>query len=486
MMTRSVLRGASVPGVLLLALTMGAPLAAAATPSATKDIFQSFRDNVVAITYTLRPKEKPTGGEGRKVEDAVCGVIVDASGLIVTSADPFPDPGGDPKTTLTPVEFKVRLRGGRPMDAEAVGLDRDLNFAYLRLKNPPPGIRPVRFDPNARLEVGDDVIVLGLMSRNYEYEPIFYTGIVNAVVERPRRMYSLDMYLQDLTIGGLVLTGSGDPIGIIGEDVLKEAPSNDRMPSNILSIFGSFTQGNRVGYPMVFPYSIFAGGIASPPPIDAEAKRSWLGIVMQPLNEDLIDYWKLEAEGGVIISSVVDGSPAEKAGLLQGDILVSLQGEPLRITRDEDLADFRRRIERTKVGSEVELGYLRQGERRSLTLPVGEAPKTAWTAEEYEDDDMGLTVREITIDDLQAQNLGPATRGVVVSELEQAGWSQLGGLQVDDIIQAVDGHPIADLAGFREEARRLQEEKPEGTIFFVLRQTETLFVRIRTPWNAAR
>ena len=106
----------------------------------------------MAITYTLRPKEKPTGGEGRKVEDAVCGVIVDASGLIITSADPFPDPGGDPKTTLTPVEFKVHLRGGHPVDAEAVGLDRELNLAYLRLKSPPPEVRPLRFAENARLD----------------------------------------------------------------------------------------------------------------------------------------------------------------------------------------------------------------------------------------------------------------------------------------------------------------------------------------------
>lgn len=477
--------------LLLLAATTAAGAGPTAPPSidgpqALREVYQSYRDNVVAITYTLRPKEKPTGGEGRKVEDAVCGVIVDATGLIVTSADPFPDPGGDPKTTLIPVEFKVHLPGGRPVDAEAVGLDRELNLAYLRLKSSPPGVRALRFAENARLDVGDPVVVIGLMSRNYDYEPTFFTGVVNAVVNRPRRMYSLNVYLQDLSIGGLVIGPGGQPIGIIGEDVLKEAPTNDRMPANVLSIFGSFTQGSRVGYPMVFPFVNFAADLTAPPAVDAGEKRSWLGIVMQPLNEDLIDYWKLDADGGIIISSVLEGSPAEKAGLKPGDILVSLQGEPLRITKEEELASFRRSIERLGVGKPVDLAYLRQGARHTASFALGEAPKTAWTAEELKDEDLGVTVREITIDDIQAQNLEPTVRGVVVSELEQAGWCQLAGVQTDDIIASADGHPITNLESFRAQTERLRDEKPEGVVFFVQRQGETLFIRVKTPFTKGR
>ena len=464
----------------------GASTAEAASPQTLREVYQSYRDNVVAITYTLRPKEKPTGGDGRKVEDAVCGVIVDSSGLIITSGDPFPDPGGDPKTTLVPLEFKVHLRGGRPVDAEAVGLNRELNLAYLRLKNPPQGLRPLRFAESAKLDIGDPVVVIGLMSRNYDYEPIFYTGVVNAVLSRPRRMYSLDLFLQDLSIGGVVVGPGGQPIGIIGEDVLKEAPTGDHTPSNVLSIFGSLTQGARVGYPMVFPFVDFAADLTAPPAIDAGEKRSWLGIVMQPLNEDLIDYWKLDADGGIIISSVLEGSPAEKAGLKPGDIIISLQGEPVRVTKDEELAEFRRSIERLGVGKQVDLVYLRQGARLTTSFPLDEAPKTAWTAEELKDEDLGVTVREITIDDIQGQNLEPTTRGVVVSELEQAGWSQLAGLQQDDIIESVDGHVIVDLASYRTQTDRLKEDKPDGTVFFVLRQGETLFVRIKTPFTKGR
>ena len=466
-------------GALLVMSPGTAPFAA---PESVREIFQTYRENVVGITYTLRPLEKPTGGEGARIEDATCGVIVDPNGLIITSADPFPDPGGDPRTTLAPVEFKVRVNGGRPLDAEAVGMDRELNLAFLRIKNPPLGLRAIKFADKRRLAVGDEVHVIGVMSRNYDYAPIIYSGLVNALIERPRRMYSLDILIQDLAIGGLVVAGDGEAIGVIGEDLLNEPREQERRPGNAVSLLGSITQGTRVGYPMAFPYALLAADIASPPLFASEEKRSWLGIIMQPLSKELIEYWRLDVEGGVIISSVVEGSPAEKAGLMQGDILIELDSQPLRVTEEENLSDFRRRIERIGVAKPVNLVVLRAGVRKEMSLLLGDAPKTAWTAREHKDEDLGVTTREITIDDLQEQNLDPETTGVVVDEMEQAGWSQIAGLQVDDIIQSVDGHQVADLDSFRAQADRLREKRASQTIFFVLRQGETLFVLIKTPW----
>jgi len=460
--------------LLLLAVT---PAAAAPDLHA---IHEQYRDNVVAITYTLRPKEKPRGGQGRKVEEAICGVLLDDKGLVLTSADPFPEPGGDPRTTLAPVEFEVHARDGKIHKAEVVGLDRELNLAWLRLTNPPPGIRALDFSRQT-MQVGDVVVVIGVLAKKYGYEPVLYTGFVNAVLARPRSMYSLDLHVQDLAIGGLVLSQAGRPIGIIGEDILEETPTSERTPGNTLSIFGSFTQGRRVGYPMVFPWSIFADKTTSPPPLEAAESRSWLGVVMQPLDEDLIDYWKLNVDGGIILASVVDGSPAARAGLQTADILVAIEGEPLHITRNEQLAEFRRRVERMGVGRAVGLTYMRAGEKRDVSITLDEAPKTAWTVEEEEDEGLGLTVREITMDDILGQNLEGTVRGVVVSEMERAGPAHLSGLQTGDIIQAVDRHPVTDLASWRGEAERVRDEKNEAILLLVQRQTETLFVRLRTP-----
>ncbi|HET9480151.1 MAG TPA: hypothetical protein VFP98_00205, partial [Candidatus Polarisedimenticolia bacterium] len=92
-MTRATIRTGAISAALLMAVAAGrgAPSLAASDAGLAR-VFEAWRDNVVAITYTLRPREKPTGGEGRKVEDAICGVLIDAQGLIVTSGDPFPDP----------------------------------------------------------------------------------------------------------------------------------------------------------------------------------------------------------------------------------------------------------------------------------------------------------------------------------------------------------------------------------------------------------
>ncbi len=459
-------------------LLLAATAAAAATDYHA--IHGQYRDNVVAITYTLRPKEKPRGGQGRKVEEAICGVLLDGKGLVLTSADPFPEPGGDPRTTLAPVEFEVHARDGKIHKAEAVGLDRELNLAWLRLTDPPRGIRALEFSRQA-MQVGDEVVVIGVLAKRYGYEPVLYSGFVNAVLARPRSMYSLDLHVQDLSIGGLVLSQGGRPIGIIGEDILEDAPTPDRTPGNTLSIFGSFTQGRRVGYPMVFPWPLFADQAASPPPLEAAESRSWLGVVMQPLDEDLIDYWKLNVDGGIILASVVEGSPAARAGLKTADILVALEGEPLHVTRNEQLAVFRRRVERLGVGRTVGLTYLRAGERRDISIALDEAPKTAWTVEEEEDEGLGLTVREITMDDILGQNLDGTVRGVVVSEMERAGAAHLSGLQTGDIIQAVDRRPVTDLASWRGEADRVRQDKQEAILLLVQRQTETLFVRLRTP-----
>jgi serine protease Do len=484
-MNRTVLRALA---VLALGLSLAAAAAAAAPgdPKSLREIFEAHRDRVVGVTYVLRPREKPTGGEGRRVENAACGLLVNDEGLVVIPADPFPEPGGDPRTTLAPVEFKVHVRGGRPLDATAVGLDPELNLAFLRLEQPPRGLKPLTFDGAARVEVGDRLLVIGLMSRRYDYAPVLYTAMVNAVVDHPRRMFGLDLLVQDLAIGGLVLTGDGRPLGLVGEDVLDDSPTGDRSPGNTLSLIGSLTQGQRVGYPMVFPYALFAPSLASPPSLADVERRSWMGIIMQPLGEDLIAYWKLDAQGGVIISSVVEGSPAEKAGLRTSDIIVSMQGQPLAIRKDEDLPDFRRRVERMGVGRPLELEYLRDGVRHVASLTLAEAPLTAFSAQEIEDDDLGFTVRQITIDDILGQNLDPDTAGVVVSELEQAGFAQIAGLRAGDIVQGIDGRPVRDIDAFRRELDRLRKDKPEGSLFFVLRQTETLFLRLKTPWTRPR
>jgi len=465
----------------ILALVAAGPGAAAEPDSAA--VLERYQGSVVPIRYTQRPREAPAGGEGQKVERVVCGVIVGDDGLIAISGDPFPQPGQDPRTTLDPVEFVMLGAGEVEYAAEAIGLNRDLNLAYLRLDGKVPGgYQAVRFDPDVPIRIGQPILVLGLLPERYDYARTFWTGRVSAAIEEPRSMYAVTTFVQDLSIGGLAVTQDGIPLGLIAEDVLPPASRSRELPANPLAIFGSLSQGPRVGYPMIFPVALFADDLSSPPELEREPARAWFGITMQPLSRSLGDYWKIDNPGGVIVSSVLEGSPAEAAGIQPGDVLLQVGDEVITTREAPGLIRFRQMVEKLPAGEEAPLSVWRDGAEVDLVIRPSRAPRTGFLALDHEDVNFGLTVRELTPDVIQGRGLSSDTQGVVIAELEPAGWAMVSGLHVGDIILRVDETIVSDLDAFRGILDQLREARAPETYFFVQRGVETLFVRVRTDW----
>jgi len=295
-------------------------------------------------------------------------------------------------------------------------------------------------------------------------------------------MYAVTAFIQDLSIGGLALDDKGRPLGLIAEDVLPTGQAPGSNTSNPLALFGSLSQGPRVGYPMIFPFDLLAKDIASPPPLEREPQKAWFGITMQPLKRELGDYWNIDSPGGIIVSAVLDGSPAQGAGLHPRDILLRLGDDAVTARELPDLATFRQRVEKLVIGQQVDLLVWREGREITLQLHPGVAPRTGFLAREFEDEWFGFTVRELTVDVLQARNLPSTTAGVLISEMETAGWTQIGGLRLQDIILRVNKTPIPDLDAFGEFMEQLREEQPREVYFFVQRNVETRFVSVRTDW----
>lgn len=453
------------------------------------EIYAESEGRVVGVSYRLKQLETETGVEGPKAEGALCGVVADATGVVIIPADAFPEPGGDPRSTMAPSDFRIYVSRERSFGATAIGIDRAKNIAFLRAESAAlPHLKPVRFREEPALEVGDPVLIVGVLGRKYGFTPAIYRATVNAAVPGPPKMLGVDTILQDLTVGGLVLRRDGTAAGIVAKDIIGDDLDQDRSPGNVLSILASLgqPQSRRPGYPMVLPFGAFASTLASPPPLDlvADLKRAWIGIVMQALSRDLRDYWKLPVQGGIIVGSVVDGSPAQAAGLKAGDILTSFDEEPLRINEDEQLSDFRRKVELLGVGHDTPLEVYRDGHPMALSLKLGQAPKTASRAEEYEDEEFGFTVREITIDVQQALTLDPSFQGVVVSETEDAGWADVAGLSADDVILSVNGVKVKDVAAMRDALQDIKIRKDPEAVLFVLRPPDTLFIRIKTDFQA--
>jgi S1-C subfamily serine protease len=434
--------------------------------------------------------ESETGVEGGRAEGALCGVVVDGSGLIVAPGDIFPEPGGEPRETLVPADFKIHAEGERAYAATAVGIDRSLNLAFLRAEPAAlPHLKPVKFREGAPFSVGDPIVIVGALGRKYGFAPAIFQATINAQTQGIVTLYGVDTILQDLTVGGLVLRRDGSAAGIVAKDILLEDLDQARSPGNLLSIIANMGQPQvrKPGYAMVMPYAAFAKSLAAPPPLDLapDLKHAWIGIVMQALSDDLRDYWKLPVSGGIIVGSVIDGSPAQAAGLRQGDVLTSLEGEPLKITEDAQLAEFRRRIEIMGAGRQVDVDAWRDGRPMRVHLTLGEAPKTASRAEEYKDEDFGLTVREITIDVQQALNLDPSFQGVVVADLEESGWADVAGLGPDDIILSVNGVKVAKVQELRDALNDVKHRRDTEAVFFVMRPPDTLFVRVKTDFGRA-
>jgi S1-C subfamily serine protease len=458
------------------------------TPAGLQDAYHDARGRVVGITYTLKAMESEPGVEGPKADGVLCGVVVDASGLILTVGDIFPEPGGDPRQTFSPTDFKVHYGDGKTAPATAVGIDRGLNLAYLRMAaESADELRPAKFRDNPPLEVGDPVIVIGVLGRKYGFAPAIFRTTINAAVQGKIPLFGVDALLQDLALGGLVLRRDGSAAGIVAKDLIAEDLDDNRSPGNILSILANMGQPQvrRPGYAMILPFSAFSSSLASPPPMDlaADVKRAWIGIVMQALSSDLRDYWKLPVTGGIIVGSVVEGSPAQEAGIRPGDVITAFDGDPLRIAEDAQLSDFRRKVEVMGVGRETDVQVYRDRTPLTVRMKLGEAPKTASRADEYEDEEFGVTVREITIDTQQALNLDPNFRGVVVAETEESGWADIGGLVPDDVILSVNGGKVSSVEEVRSSFQEIRKARAPEAVFFVMRPPDTLFVRVKTDFK---
>jgi serine protease Do len=140
-------------------------------------------------------------------------------------------------------------------------------------------------------------------------------------------------------------------------------------------------------------------------------------------------------------------------------------------------------IRRAGVGRDIPFAVWRGGEQKTVNVKLAAPPMTAVTAEEYENDEFGVTVRELTYDVVQSLNLANDTHGVIVSKTERAGWAQVAGLDRGDIVQKVDGAPITGLPSFKSALEKAHMAKRAESSMLVLRNYKTRFVRLQTSWK---
>ncbi len=409
----------------------------------------------------------PRSGETRRRDGNSLGLIVRADGLIMTH-------GHLVLENADPVDVRVRVGRGADMKEYPAAVLRkpdDVNVVFLQMQSDTPLNLPVvQFRSGSTLRLGEPVAVFGLMGDTLDFEPGLAVVRVNAVLDEPRLTYALDGAMRFGFVNGPVVNTRGEVVGVVGFDLGRNEGGD------------LYT---RSGHPLVYQTDLFRNYIADPPSEetrDSQREEAWLGVFTQPLKAEFAEYWGLENTGGLIVSTVVPDSPAATAGIQSGDIIKAFDGRPMLATQDRDVLGFTKLVRDTGTGATVTIDLLRGGQPLSLEVTLAALPTSAQEAGEYEDNVLGLVVREITRDVRIALNIAEDVKGVIVRRVKSGSPAQLGKMRPGVIVLAIGDHPVETLQDFEEAMDNLRETKPAEVAVFARVGPATGFFRVQPRW----
>jgi len=424
--------------VLAVALTSTPSLAADRSPAVTSVQSPGGTGTFAKLAEAVKPAvinvsvEKKAAGAGR-LEDFLgrrgapgdrtrrgvgSGVIVDASGLALTNAHVVDGATRVEVVTVT----------GDKYQAKVVGADKKTDLAVLRIENAKADAK-FPFLPlgdSDAVQVGDWVIAVG---SPFGLQATVTSGIVSAKARHIGAGPYDDFLQTDAAInpgnsGGPLVNMRGEVVGINTAIVSGGSGIGFAIPSNM---------AKQISAQLVATGSV---------------TRGWLGVSLQPLTSDLAASFGVEGGKGALVAEVQPQSPAAKAGIQSGDVIIEVNGKKV-----DSASDVVRTVGFAKPGEEARLTVWRDRARHTLTAKLGEQPGETAASR------LGLDVRPVT--PALAQELGlTGTDGVVVMSVEPDSAAARAGIERGDILRELDGKPIKSLADFERVTSGLAADKP--------------------------
>jgi len=380
---------------------------------------------------------------GRGMVGAGSGVIVDPSGVILTNNHVVAGGG----------KVMVRLRDGREFKAVDIKTDPKSDLAVLQIKGAGP-LPAVRLGNSDKVNVGDWVLALG---EPFGLEGTVTAGIVSAkgrgvgISEREDYIQT-DAAINPGNSGGPLVNLDGEVIGI-----------NTAISSNN----GAF-QG--VGFAIPSNLAKWVGGQLE---TAGKVQRAYLGVVIQPVTHSLAEQFKVKVREGVLVTEVQANTPADKAGMKPGDIILSFGGKA--VSSPQQLQGL---VERAKAGSSESLAILRDGKRMTLNVVCREQPSDFGMArassrgpahkESSNFDKIGLEVEDLTPE--VAQQLGiKAEHGVAITDVRSGSPAESAGLTSGMVITEANHRPVKTVDDFR---KALGSKPSEKGVLLLVRSAE--------------
>jgi serine protease Do len=386
---------------------------------------------------------------GRKQRGAGSGVVIDARGYILTNNHVAGDAD----------ELKVTFQDGKTLPAKVVGADPRTDLAVIKVEPGDYKLKAATLGDSEKVQVGEFVMAIG---NPFGLDHTVTIGVLSAKNRGGLGKTQYEDFLQtDASInpgnsGGPLVNVDGEVIGIN------------------TAILGP---GGNIGIGFAVPSSM-AKPIADQLIANGKVRRPYLGILMQDLTPELAKSMGKAPEKGAIVSNIQPGSPADKAGVKPGDVIVAVDGQPV---------DGSKAVQRTvltkKIGQKVDVQVWRDGKEVKLAATTSELPDDANAKggpqggrdKESPKAKLGIGLQTLTPDLAERLGVGRGVKGAVIASVREGSPAQEAGLREGDVIVEVDRRAVTSAD---DAVKALRAERTGGHLVRVQRGEGALYVTL--------
>ena len=379
------------------------------------------------------------------------GVIVSEDGYIVTNYHVVEQSD----------DIKVILFDKRSFRAKIIGADPKTDISIIKIDA--KGLPVIPWGDNERIEVGEFVLAIG---NPFGLSHTVTMGIISAVGRADVGIADYEDFIQtDAAInpgnsGGPLVNIKGELIGINTAIFSKTGGYQGigfAVPSNMVRIvMGQLIKGGKV-------------------------TRGWIGVTIQELTPELAQKFGLKISDGALVSDIVKGGPAHKAGIMRGDIILEFDNKKVK-----DVGTFRNMVAQSLVGSQIKMKLLRKDREVAVTATITELPSEVASTAPGTSPDMEMArnaLSGIAVMDLNraiAKQLGiyKDEKGVVVVKIEPGTAAEDANIKKGDIIQEIDRQKIEGLNDFNRVVSRIG---PEDTVLLSVNRSGKKFYVTLSP-----
>ena len=369
------------------------------------------------------------------------GFVISKEGLIITNNH----------VVEKASEIKVKSHSGKEYDAKLVGKDPKTDLALIQVEPDKDFPAPAALGDSDALRVGDLVMAVG---NPFGLGHTVTTGIISA----KSRVLGAGPYDDFLQTDAAINPGnSGGPLF--------------NMKGQVIGINTAIiAQGQGLG----FAIPVNMAKELLPQLKTGKVVRGWLGVMIQDISPKLAESFGLKSTKGVLVSDVVKGSPAEKAGLKQGDVITRFDGNEI-----ENAHKLSQAVAATAPDTQVKVDLQRNGKEKTVTLTIGTMPSEEQPfVAPKEETSWGIAVQDLTPQLARQLGLEPGATGVVISDIKDGSPAAEAGLQPGDLISEVNRTAVKNLNDYQQALKRVK--KGENLLLLVKRDGGALYV-VLTP-----